>query len=422
MRCKLESGQKVAVLIDEYDTPVTDLLETPAEAELFRIFLREFYRQLKVCDDYISFMFVTGITKNVKGGLFSAFNTTFDISLDPKYGAITGFTHDEIKRYYPRQIQEVAQKRKTSPEALLEGMKDYYNGFCFDGQTLVYNPFSTLLFFEEKKFKNFWFESGTPDQLISFFKTKKYKLDKFQNITISSYRLSDPTFNRNEDPEAYLYQLGYLSQRPSQSANECVLDYPNREVFQSMARRLLQSYFGSAQLVDDLSKSLKSALAKRDPVALVDAFNARLKEMSYRSFPSKNKPKVDHDTVVFYANLFDTAFCCVNSRSQAEKAGHLGVADFVVTYEGQSWVIELKVSRNERNFKKLAKAALNQIITKDYVGNLDNPVLLGLVVSDQARLIKAWEHQDGIEAKPEAPTVAVEAKKEEKKPSGPRSR
>ncbi|MDR3204008.1 MAG: AAA family ATPase, partial [Deltaproteobacteria bacterium] len=151
-KCSKTYDSQVVVLIDEYDTPITKLLDKPDEAENARKALREFYSQLKANDEYISFVFVTGITKYIKGGLYSAFNNPTDISLRPQFGALTGFTHDEIKRYYGQAIKQVAKSQKVTNEELLGEMKRYYNGFCFDAETLVYNPFSTLRFFEEKKF------------------------------------------------------------------------------------------------------------------------------------------------------------------------------------------------------------------------------------------------------------------------------
>lgn len=111
----------------------------------------------------------------MKVGLSSAFNNLRDISLHPDYGALTGFTQNELQKYYATQIREVALYHKMSEEKLLKKMKDYYNGFCFDGQTFVYNPFSTVEFFINKEFDNFSFHSRTPEQLISFMKKMDIK-------------------------------------------------------------------------------------------------------------------------------------------------------------------------------------------------------------------------------------------------------
>jgi hypothetical protein len=186
--------------------------------------LLEYYKQLKACDKYLSFVFVTGITKFIQGGLYSTFNNQSDISISPKYGALTGFTHSEIKQCYSQQLKNVAKSQKISLKILLEKMQNYYNGFCFDGQTFVYNPFSTLLFFEAENFDNFWFNTGTPDQLVSFFKENHFTLEEFRGIEVSRDRIKNPRQNRAADPAVYLYQLGYLSLRPGLSENSFTMD------------------------------------------------------------------------------------------------------------------------------------------------------------------------------------------------------
>jgi hypothetical protein len=162
----LKKKKRLAVLIDEYDTPVTDLLDSPTELEKVRKVLLEFYRQLKVCDKFLSFFYVTWITNTVLGGLYSAFNNPTDISMDTDYGAMTGFTQEEIERYYARELTDAAKARNVSKETLLIDLKEYYGSYRFDGETPVYNPVSTQLFLLHKKFDNFWFHTGTPEQLI----------------------------------------------------------------------------------------------------------------------------------------------------------------------------------------------------------------------------------------------------------------
>jgi hypothetical protein len=130
-------NSEVAILIDEYDDPITILLDKPELMDPVRQVLRNFYKKMKSNDKFISFVFVTGITKSGIGGLYSGFNNATDISFDPDYGAITGFTEQEIQKYYKYQIQEFASSRNMNDDELVAKMKEYYDGFCFDGQTLV---------------------------------------------------------------------------------------------------------------------------------------------------------------------------------------------------------------------------------------------------------------------------------------------
>ncbi|MDR2339739.1 MAG: AAA family ATPase, partial [Deltaproteobacteria bacterium] len=238
-RCHQKSGQRVAILIDEYDSPATAHFNNPYEMEKFHISLQDFYRQLKTNSKYISFVFVTGVTKLIVGGLYSGFNNFIDISTDTQYGALTGFTHEEILRYYPYQIREVAASLKMSENMLLSIMKKYYGGYCFDGKTLVYNHNSILCLFESKEFRNFWYRTGIPNQLKSFLRNRHLKIKQFRNYSISKERIESPSDNRFNDPEAYLFQLGFLSLRPCDSEDYYLLDYPNVEVRKSLKRRIL---------------------------------------------------------------------------------------------------------------------------------------------------------------------------------------
>jgi hypothetical protein len=406
--CYNKYGCQAAVLIDEYDAPVTNLLDKPDEAEQAREMLRAFYGRLKANDKFLSFVFVTGITKYVKGGLYSAFNNPKDISYDPEYGALTGFTHEEIQQYYGTYVKHAADCRKVPEEKLLEGMKQYYNGFCFDAKTLVYNPFSTLRFFERKKFFNFWFHSGSPKQLITFLNANELKLEDFQKISIPQDMVENPVDDKDNFPATFLFQLGYLSLRPSPVPDFFLLDYPNTEVRNSMASYLLMSYFKNSKTVVDACANLKAALMNRDPAAFIEQINKVLSEYPYDYYQTDKR-----DEYFYCLGLF-TFFYASGLSVQAEKHGIFGRADFILKDEELTWVVEIKVSHGNADDTKLAAAALEQIKEKNYAGASQNPVLLGAVINDGARVIKSWECRGGIEEKPVDPL----AQKGPTKPKG----
>jgi hypothetical protein len=161
----------VAILIDEYDAPFLRFMHRPEEGkEALRLAMSDYYAQIKARDNDISFVFMTGITKSAHLGLFSSFNTFSDISIMPKYGAIAGFTHEELQRYFKGHLEQTAIALKISESQLSQNIEEFYNWFCFDGITKVYNPFSTKLFFQQKSFDNFWFSTGTPSILAKFSK------------------------------------------------------------------------------------------------------------------------------------------------------------------------------------------------------------------------------------------------------------
>jgi hypothetical protein len=153
-----QSGQRVAILIDEYDAPFVGFMNQPQDKmDALRETMRSYYATIKEYDKFISFIFVTGITKFAHIGLLSSFNTYIDISTAPEYGAILGFTHEELGHYYKEHIEQTAIALGMSEQQLSKKMEEYYNGFCFDGKTKVYNPFSTQLFLNKKSLKNFGF-------------------------------------------------------------------------------------------------------------------------------------------------------------------------------------------------------------------------------------------------------------------------
>ena len=150
-----DAGGPVVVLIDEYDKPILDKIGDLEAAEAMRMALRSFYTVVKACDEYLRFVMLTGISKFTKVGVFSAMNNLNDISMDRQYGDVVGYTQAELERDFAGWIDRAAEAMETTRAELLERMKDYYDGFCFDGRTRLYNPFSVLRFFSEARFANY---------------------------------------------------------------------------------------------------------------------------------------------------------------------------------------------------------------------------------------------------------------------------
>jgi hypothetical protein len=393
--CSRKYNDRVAVLIDEYDSPVAKLFETPEMANKVRASLREYYGQLKATDEHISFVFVTGITKFVQGGLYSAFNNPTDISLMPEYGVLAGFTHEEIELYFSRQVENVAKHKNMPKSKLLGEMKRYYNGFCFDGQHFVYCPFSTLRFFTAKEFDNFWFNTGTPEQLVSFFNENRFTVDEFRGASVERDMIVNPSRERFQDPHVYLFQLGYLSLRPSQAPNRLKLDYPNAEVLLSMSLRLLESYFHSALAAKSVRDNVNIAASARDPAALVAELNRLLSNIAYNDYGEASLSES------FYRGHFSTLLYAMGVDAYAELHGNKGRSDLVFKLAGQAWVLEMKLNKKASGDAAMAKEAIKQILEKNYGGRYANPVLLGLVVNAKDRLIKAWECRGGLSERPE---------------------
>jgi hypothetical protein len=293
--CAKKSGVPVAVLIDEYDKPYLSFLRRPAEMDGVRDVLSDYYTQLKTADKNISFIFITGVSKFSRMGIFSALNNITDISISPHFGAICGFTQQELESYFARHIEDTAQALQMSPKELLAEMRDYYDGFCFDGQTRVYNPFSTMQFFFHQKFKNYWFSSETSDYVARYLWDKRLTVEQFRGMTITSDFASEPREIDTATPESFLYQSGYLCLRPGESENFYTLDYPNLEVLRSMSRLLTRNFFGSEHLAANSYKNLAAAFRARNPAGVIEQFKKLLAKIAYDDYNAANREDFEND-------------------------------------------------------------------------------------------------------------------------------
>nr|WP_232223896.1 AAA family ATPase [Marinitoga sp. 1137] len=237
---KLSEKGKVVILVDEYEKPILDNITNKKMAEKCREVLRNFYLNIKANDEHIKFVFITGITKFTKTGVFSALNNLSYISLNRKYSQMFGYTQEELEYYFKDYIKELSKEMGITEKELLEEMKRYYNGFSFDGEHTVYNPYSILRFFSEKEFQNFWFESGSPSFLYEYIKGKKIEYEDLVKIPVSA---EDFSTREIEDAKANIFftQAGYLTFKGIKKyglKKKYILDYPNFEVKESLLKIL----------------------------------------------------------------------------------------------------------------------------------------------------------------------------------------
>ena len=201
MKLNRERGQ-VVVLIDEYDKPILDNLSNDKKANEMREALRSFYTVLKSCDEYLRFVMLTGISKFSKMGVFSAMNNLLDISMMEKYGDIVGYTQRELESSFKEWIADSVLDRRT----LLESLRDYYDGFSFDGVTRIYNPFSILNYFFKGEFNNYWYESGSPSFIVEWMKEHQIQApEEYRHIQVNSDFISAQEIEC-ADAESFMYQ------------------------------------------------------------------------------------------------------------------------------------------------------------------------------------------------------------------------
>ena len=190
----------MVVLVDEYDKPILDALAEPEVARANRNFLRSLYGVIKDCDEHIRFCFLTGVSKFSKAGLFSGLNNLEDITLSPTYGAICGYTEDDLDTVFARELEGLDR----------DEIRRWYNGYSWRGPGKVYNPFDILLLFREREFGNHWFGTGTPTFLTDLLSRRRIATPALEGLVAGDDLLS--AFDIDDmSTEALLFQSGYLT-------------------------------------------------------------------------------------------------------------------------------------------------------------------------------------------------------------------
>ncbi|MCR5813346.1 MAG: AAA family ATPase [Desulfovibrio sp.] len=240
----------VAVLIDEYDSPMLNYLEDTAKVQCFRNQLRSFFLVLKSCSQYLRFVFITGISFFTKAGIFSALNNLRDISTDKNYSTLTGYTQAELEDNFSLFIADAVQQKVALSKAdLLQKIRKFYDGFCFDGQTKVYNPFSLLNFFCSYRFSSYWYDSGSVSFIEKYFKTHQVESpENYHHIKVDETLLA-PREIEEASPESFLYQAGYLT-IAKWTDEYIILDYPNQEVLCSLSKMYLSKIYPVADYTE----------------------------------------------------------------------------------------------------------------------------------------------------------------------------
>jgi len=384
-------GEKVVLLIDEYDNPYTDFFDKPDMANEVRGILRGFYKQIKTSDQYLKFIFITGITKTTKMGVFSTLNNITDISLNKKYGKICGLTKGELEKYFTPHLEELAKEMEMSLEELMEKIKSYYDGFCFDGEQYLYNPYSLILFLRQRDFLNYWVGTGTPEVLVNLLKNKKLTIEQFRGMPVSKdFVYNPPAEIEVAPPESFLLQSGYLSLREGINKDMFTLDYPNTEVLNSMSSLLTQNLLSSSNM--HYRNDLIIALERKNIPDLIDAFNRMLASIPHNDFDEAAKQNIKYNDYKMTPHewLYRSSLLAFLRGAGVVVSGEVqtnrGRADLVIAVNQNYYVIELKVLS-----KSSAKQALQQIIDKGYAKPYPNAVLLGLAIDDEKRQITEVE-------------------------------
>ncbi|MDR2577417.1 MAG: AAA family ATPase, partial [Chitinispirillales bacterium] len=234
VKASKKHGKPAVVIVDEYDKPFLDFYNKPPMAEEVRGIMRGCYSQLKANEPHMRFLFMTGISKFTKAGVFSTLNNLNDLSLDSKFGTLLGYTEKELVGYFAEHLEAGAEKLKISVDELVDRLRRHYDGFCFDGSQRVYCPFSVLNFFSDCRLLNYWMDSGGTRVIAEYMKGRNLTVEQFRGMSVSMNFVFSPGEIESTPPEGFLYQAGYLTLREG-GDDYFLLDYPNTEVLDSMS-------------------------------------------------------------------------------------------------------------------------------------------------------------------------------------------
>lgn len=356
-----KTGQQVAVLIDEYDAPLLDVLHEDTLLPEFRRIMQEFFQPLKAAEAMIKFCFITGITKFSQLSIFSTINNLTILSMDSRYAAICGITEQEFVTDMAPDIAMLAKEYGCSPEEMHLMLKQQYDGYRFaDVSPDIYNPFSLLKCFQQRKVANYWFESGTPSFLIrqmQLFHTDITAVDKME-VPASAF---DKPTEAMTNALPLLYQSGYLTIKGHEEFGDIyTLSIPNKEVRVGFTEGLLPFYTGLDGSDVQVGFALRfwRKLYSNDIEGAMREMKAFLAGIPYvEGFQKKLADVKNYEG--FYEYTFWLIFNMLNiyARTQVKCAG--GRIDFVVTMPDTTYVFELKVSGT-------AQEALDQINSKGY--------------------------------------------------------
>ena len=380
---------QVAVIIDEYDAPLLDVLHEDERLKDMRKVMQEFFQPLKALEAKVRFCFITGITKFSQLSIFSTINNLMNVTMDAKFGAICGITEQELVSTLKEDIGLLAEAYETTWDDMHQKLKLRYDGYRFsEKKEDIYNPFSLMKAFAQNKVDNYWFESGTPTFLIRqmrHFRTDIMSLDKLE---VPSSAFDQPT-EAMHDALPLLYQSGYLTIKDYDRETEAyTLSIPNQEVRIGYVRGLLPIYIGlnDADVQMGFAAKFWRALKRGDIDLAMREMQTYLAGVPYvEGFKQKLKEAATAEGFYEYTMYLIFSMLNVYARTQVKCAG--GRVDMVVWLPDAIYVFELKVGDT-------AQAALEQIDTKGYALPFQTDgrrvVKIGVSMNSETRTVEDW--------------------------------
>ena len=380
-----QTGQQVAILIDEYDSPLQHSWKTPHHEACTSIY-REVFAILKADDKYEKFVFITGITKFTQISLFSVLNNLSNISFEPEYAAICGITKEEVLRDFKPEISKLASRNGWTFDEAVAQLTAYYDGYHFSHENMVdiFNPFSLINALADSKLRNYWASSGATSLLPKFVDDMEVRLADFDHSALLStiIETSDVT---GGGAELFLYQSGYLTIKGYQMG-VYILGFPNNEVRQALYETVLPALtLRSAGGIQSTQSGLFLALQLGNLPEAMKCLKALIADVPY-----SNKKLASMDMEERYRLIMSTIFNAIGCRVEVEKMIATGRIDMVVETTNFVYVLELKLSNNGG-----IDAATEQIRAKQYAepfkADKRKVVALAIELDDKGKGLVDWK-------------------------------
>ena len=378
------AGQRVAVLVDEYDKPILDVLEQPEAARANRDYLRGLYGVIKDNDAHVRFTFLTGISKFSKVNLFSQLNNLIDITLDPPYSSVCGYTEQDLDTVFAPEMAALDR----------EQVREWYCGYSWCGAEKVYNPYDVLPLLRRGEFAAHWFETGTPAFLVDTLFERRVSSVSLADMLgteelLSAFDVGGRSAADHIGTEALLFQTGYLTiTAEEQVGGETMywLGYPNRAVRQSLNWILLRHLVQDATGQIANSIRLERLLEAHDCAGLQELVHA-----FFASIPDQHNDIADYEG--FYASVFYSYFAALGYDITVEESTSHGRLDMAVRAAGRVYLFEFKVAEMAPPGSALAQ--LRERRYADKYRAAGQPIhLVGVEFSRATRTITAFETAD----------------------------
>lgn len=376
-----QTGQKVVILIDEYDSSLVSTLTDGDLHEHIKQILKPFYTVIKDFDHLIRFSFITGITRFSRMTIFSGLNNLNDISLNPQFEDICGITPAELEKYFTDGIKLLGEEYNKTYEETLRILKAYYDGYHFSRRLLdIYNPFSILNCFFNLQLSNYWFATGVPSFIVNRIKERDLDIEHFMNPETSEYVLTaaDSAFYSDL---AILFQTGFLTIKDFIPSDDTyILGIPNREVKEGMSKIFMEKFLCPDMMQgDNKLMEMTKAIRSGEPEKFLTLLKSFLAGVPF-DLSKGNKEVYFHNTFYILTNL-------IGLKVQAERHTSAGSIDLVISTDKFIYVIEIKMNKKPQE-------ALDQINSKEYAlpWAEDNRKLfkIGINFSSRTRNISGW--------------------------------